>query len=153
MSVILHHIVQSRELEKIKNTEMTNYEILENTRKLWLNGYNDIHSVIKALTSKNCKVNINTEYHFTENSSKKIMNTVMSLFSNDQKIKGFVIQGISNFKNYGNTNGYCLWYGRIDGDNKLILANFIHISTGNWISNKNIYYFNYFEVECFFDIN
>jgi hypothetical protein len=56
MSVILHKIIQYRELDKIKNTKMTNYEILENTRKLWLNRHNDIHSVMRVLTSKNCIV-------------------------------------------------------------------------------------------------
>lgn len=147
---MIHKIIQSRELDRIKNTEMTNFEILENTRKLWLNGHNDIHSVLRAITSKNCTANIKTEYHFTENSSKKIMNTITSLFSHDQKIKGFVIQGISDFKNSIDTNGYCLWYGRIEGDNKLILANFVQILTGNWIINKNMYYFNYFEIECIF---
>ena len=74
----------------------------------------------------------------------------MSLFSHDQKIKGFVIQSISDFKSFGNINGYCMWYGRIEGDNKLILANFVQMLTGNLIFNKNAYYFNYFEIECIF---
>jgi hypothetical protein len=151
MSTILHKIIRSNELDRIKNTEMTNYEILENTRKFWLSGHNDIYSIMKVFTSKNCKINISTEYHFSENSSKKIMDTIMYIFSNDQKIKGFVIQSIKNFECSCNTNGYCMWYGRIEGNNKLILANFIQMTTGNLISNKNAYYFNYFEIECIFN--
>lgn len=146
MSLFLHQYVQARQLEKIKNMDLSQDEEINMIKYLWAGGNSDIHSILNILRAKKYKINVSCEEHVMLTSLSKVKKTLLTLFSTNQKMKSFTISSINTFNNNYSEFPVCFWQSE-KSDNKLILVNFAKIPTGNMIFNKYVYSFNYFELQ------
>ncbi len=138
MSLRIQKVLENQRIYTLKQRDMSKEEVIQTAKHWWSSGKSDIYGVIHVIKSKNYKIKVISEKHLVSNSINQLKNNVLTIFSHDLNMKGFIQNHINSSE--------ILWYGNIV-NGKLILANFINYPTGNMIFNKNLYRLNYFEIE------
>lgn len=129
----------------MKGKDIALHEVIYIAKNMWMSGRSNIQMALKALTTNNFTPTIKRQHHLVEPSLKKMKKDTEHMFSNNYGVKSFILEAIHEFEKIG-TNAMILWYSYAT-ENKLILVNFSQLPTGNWIFNKYIYSFSYFEIE------
>lgn len=142
MSLIARAIFENKQLFAFAEAEMTKEEFIISAKKQWVSGETSIESILKLIKSKNYKVDIISQQNYNFSSLSSLKSDLMMMFSHNLNMKSFIITWCNS-----NPDKYeCYWFGEVIGD-RLIVANFANIPTGNMIFNRSIYVFNYYDIQ------
>ncbi len=132
---------------KFCNTELSFEEEIKTIKNLWIGGNSDINSIIEMLQQKKYQVKILGEEHVMTFSLKEVEKKSLFLFSADRPMKSFILSAIEYFNRGNSQYPVSSWQAQFDGTDKLVLVNFGKVPSGNYIFNKYVYTFNYFELK------
>ena len=147
MSLFLHQYNQSQIRNKFYKTELSFEEEISTIKNTWIGGNSDINNIIKMFQQKNYQVKVLSEEHVMTYSLNEVKNKSICLFSSDRPMKSFILSAIDYFNRENSQYPIASWQAQFDGTDKLVLVNFGKVPSGNYIFNKYVYTFNYFELK------
>ncbi len=147
MSLFIQQNVQSKLPNKFSKTELNLKEEIREIKKKWIGGNSDIKSIINMLKKKDYQTRVLGEEHFMSYSLKVIEKKSLCLFSSDRPMKSFIMSAIEYFNQENFQYPIASWQAKFNDENKLVLVNFGKVPSGNFLFNKYVFTFNYFELE------